>query len=288
MNKRILFVLVSLILASMVYAQSSGGEIKREIPQDRTQVKRRATKKVSPSSKPKSNSSSSRPKRNASSTDVSMKSYSAEEMYEIGNEYEDKGDIHSAIVWYKKSAELGYMDAQGDLGLIYLNGKGVSPNPVEAVKWLVKAANQGDVLSQLVLGQMYKEGLGVSKNQTESNKWYDMAAKSCYENGYDAMFFDGNRAVDLFKIAIEIGAMPYNVWAMYQLGAMYYNGDGGIGIDYPKSFMYFKMASDKGNVRAMYYLGMCYERGRGIPKDYEKANFYYKSSGLKSIPSREF
>ena len=51
---------------------------------------------------------------------------------------------------------------------------------------------------------------------------------------------------------------------------------------------YFKAASDMGNKVAMYYMGICYEIGNGVPKDYNTAKQYYSKSGFASLPSRDF
>ncbi len=37
--------------------------------------------------------------------------------------------------WYRKAADQGYANAQGNVGLLYENGLGVPKNPIEAQKW---------------------------------------------------------------------------------------------------------------------------------------------------------
>ena len=277
MKNKILLVLVGLVLASMTYAQSSGGEIKRK-----------TTQKTIRGGVTKRNHSSGRSKRNNSSSTVRSKSYSAEEMYEKGYEYEEKEDYKNAFIWYMKSAEQGYMDAQSEVGFYYLEGTGVDKNPSEAAKWLLKAANQGESLAQEALSNMYKDGIGVGVNEKEAEIWKNKAAKNFYEGAYNNIYSNSDVAVFLFEKVIKMQSIPYSVWALFQLGAMYFYGDGGLNVDYESAFNCFKIASDCGNKPAMYYLGLCYEKGLGTQKDPSKAIIYRNLSGYTSMPSRNF
>jgi hypothetical protein len=47
----------------------------------------------------------------------------------------------------RKAAEMGYVPAQAQLGLMYADGKGVQQNYLEAGKWWAKAAEGGHVLA---------------------------------------------------------------------------------------------------------------------------------------------
>lgn len=55
-------------------------------------------------------------------------------------------------------AEQGDMDAQYAAGLIYAEGRGVEPDPVQAYFWLTRAVEQGDsdaeTLRRIVASQM--------------------------------------------------------------------------------------------------------------------------------------
>ena len=68
----------------------------------------------------------------------------ADAQNKLGYWYEtSEKDMASAVYWYRKSAELGNMYAQCNLGLCYEFSKGVSKDINEAVKWYRKAAEQG-------------------------------------------------------------------------------------------------------------------------------------------------
>ena len=53
-----------------------------------------------------------------------------------------------AAVWFYKAAEQGHATSQFNLGLMYLEGKGVQQDKAEATSWLEKASAQGHVEAQ--------------------------------------------------------------------------------------------------------------------------------------------
>ncbi|WP_080415083.1 tetratricopeptide repeat protein [Burkholderia ubonensis] len=49
-------------------------------------------------------------------------------------------DYGAALRWLVPSAEHGYADAQSELGMMYLTGRGITKNGVQAYKWLKLSA----------------------------------------------------------------------------------------------------------------------------------------------------
>ena len=77
-------------------------------------------------------------------------------------------DLEQAVVWYRRSAEQGYAEAQYNLGVKYANGQGVEQDTKEAIRWLQKAVKQGDEDARSALGHIYaqlKDALGVPSSQ---------------------------------------------------------------------------------------------------------------------------
>ena len=60
----------------------------------------------------------------------------------------NRGDYASALRELRIAAEEGSADAQANLGVMYLNGLGVSQNDQLAAHWMHKAAEQGVALAQ--------------------------------------------------------------------------------------------------------------------------------------------
>ncbi len=83
--------------------------------------------------------------------------------------------------------------------------------------------------------------------------------------------------VALYKIAIEDG----NIFAMNDLGALYYDGRG-CNQDYEKVIYYYEMAAKSGNMISIENLGYCYYYGRHVSIDYEKAFHYFALGAFRS------
>ena len=66
--------------------------------------------------------------------------------------------------------------AEGELGLIYSTGQGVTRDPVKAAEFLTRSAEHGNWQSQHNLAMMYRDGVGVLRDYVESLKWYNVAA----------------------------------------------------------------------------------------------------------------
>src|SRR5262245_23852531 len=69
-----------------------------------------------------------------------------------------------------RRAESGDAAAQFELGVRYVNGKGVERDEVTAVAWIRKAADQGYLEAQFNLGLMYADGNGVAQDSAEAVK----------------------------------------------------------------------------------------------------------------------
>jgi TPR repeat protein len=71
-----------------------------------------------------------------------------EAQYNLGVMYDEgagvEQDLATAAAWYRKAAEQGFVDAQTNLGIMYYYGQGVSRDPVEAAHWFSQAAERGD------------------------------------------------------------------------------------------------------------------------------------------------
>ena len=78
--------------------------------------------------------------------------------YEKGLEAYERGDYATALREWQPLAKQGEAIAQYNLGVMYVNGHGVTQDDAEAVKWYRKAAQQGYALSQHNLGFMYVNG----------------------------------------------------------------------------------------------------------------------------------
>jgi len=106
-----------------------------------------------------------------------------EKTYLFKQVFENRKDIALASLYgilkpeFEEKAKQGDANAQFQLGLQYLSGKGVAKDPLEAEIWLTKSAGQGNANAQYTLARMYHEGQGVPQNYAAAVKWYTQAAE---------------------------------------------------------------------------------------------------------------
>ena len=96
-------------------------------------------------------------------------------MYENGSGIEQ--DYKEFFKWCRKSAEMGFIIAQLELGYFYKEGKEIVQDYKEAFKWYRRAAEQGDASAQLELGYLYVAGNGTEQDDHEAIKWRLRAAE---------------------------------------------------------------------------------------------------------------
>lgn len=89
-------------------------------------------------------------------------------MYQDGSGIEQ--DYKEFFKWCRKSAEMGFMIAQLELGYLYKEGKEIVQDYKEASKWYRMAAEEGDAEAQLELGYLYVAGNGMEKDYKEAFK----------------------------------------------------------------------------------------------------------------------
>jgi TPR repeat protein len=123
-----------------------------------------------------------------------------------------------ALIFLRKAADQNYGLSQAQIGLMYLDGHGVSESNYEAMRWIEKslenmkrdrcydlgfrlysqyesekhlviawifinkAAEEGNGLAQALLGEMYLEGKGAQKNQDEALKWIEKSVRNLKSN----------------------------------------------------------------------------------------------------------
>lgn len=73
-------------------------------------------------------------------------------------------------------ADQGDPEAQSDLGVLYLQGRGVGRDDAEAARWFQRAADQGYAPAQQTLGALYAFGRGVPVDLVAAARWYREAA----------------------------------------------------------------------------------------------------------------
>jgi TPR repeat protein len=160
--------------------------------------------------------------------------------YDAGLKAARSGEYADALKEWRPLAAKGHAQAQHQLGLMYLHGRGVKRDYGQAAKWYGKAAGQGLAASQLALGRLYVAGRGIEK--------------------------DFPKALSLFRKAAAQGsaAAKNNLAYMYRYGK-------GVSPDIGKAMILYLDSASQGYAPALDNLGMLFANGRSVPKDYVEA-----------------
>ena len=93
-----------------------------------------------------------------------------------GAHFYERGDYAQALAAWRPLASQGNAEAQNNLGLLYLDGKGVPANLSEAVRYFQLSAAAGSALGQNNLGGLYRDGRGVPQDFARAARWFAASA----------------------------------------------------------------------------------------------------------------
>ena len=127
----------------------------------------------------------------------------------------NREDYKTSYRLIRPLAKKGFAQAQYNLGVLYLKGKGVKANLIKAKKLFEFAAEQGVVKAQNKLALMHVKGMGVVKDFNKAIEWWNLAAAQ------------GN------------GKAQTNLGWMYEMGK-------GVPKDSQKAVNWYQLASNQG------------------------------------------
>lgn len=151
-------------------------------------------------------------------------------------------DYSEANKWFLRSANQGNPKGELNIGLSYLDGRGVPEDEHEGIKWIQRAANHGDGIAQGFIGANYLMG------------------KYNFSKDYTKAFI-------LLRASADKGGLSKGE---YLLGTCYYNGKGVVQ-NYSQAIKWFRKAAMHGDGEAQYALGTMYTMHIGVKKDIPEA-----------------
>lgn len=89
-------------------------------------------------------------------------------------------DLFLALRWYRGAGVAGLCS----LARMYLLGRGVDRDPVEARRLYMKAAEEGDGFAKVWIGLTFENGEGVEQDDLEARRWFLDAAELGYGYAY--------------------------------------------------------------------------------------------------------
>jgi TPR repeat protein len=121
-------------------------------------------------------------------------------------------DYKSAVAVWQPLAVQGNPVAQNNIGILYLDGKGVKQDTSEAVRYLSLSAASGSSLGQNNLGGLYREGKGVPRDYPRAAQWF---AASAAQGNAAAMYNLGL----MYELGQGMKAEPFHAYMWYALAA---------------------------------------------------------------------
>ena len=159
-------------------------------------------------------------------------------------------DQASAAVWYGTAMDQGHVGAMANLATLYEEGDGVSRDLVKAIALYRRAAEGGDSMAQYILGLLFEAGKGVDQDHAEAARLYTLEA----EQG-------------------DVDAQSRLGWLLSENEPP--------GPDLGNAIDWLEKAAEQDSSRAMVLLGDLYEKGRGVSKNDETAEAYFRRAASR-------
>ena len=172
--------------------------------------------------------------------------------------------------YYERMAKMGDAKAQYLLGSCYQFGKGVEPDLDKAILWYKSAAESGNARAMCSLAYCYELGqtedaAGGAAGEKKKVKSEKKKKKKEEEEESSAEGGEKSAGKDAKKKAAKGDAKGGQ--AQPESNA-----------DLELAFVWYEKSANKGYPAGMRNVGMCYEYGRGVEEDLEKAEEWYKKA----------
>ena len=179
---------------------------------------------------------------------------------------------------FTDAAQRGDPAAERNLGICYLNGRGVDEDDTAAFAWIYAAARQDDIIAERYTGYLYRTGRGIARDDETAFTWYLVAARhgdAISERNLGSLCRLGRGTAQDDKAAFAwywAAAQLDDATAETNLGFIYQQGRGVARDDHAAFAWYYVAAARHDDASAEQYLGSLYRVGRGVPRD-DKAAF---------------
>lgn len=204
--------------------------------------------------------------------------------------YEGTGvgrDDQEAAKWFLKAAGHDHAEAQYILASMYEKGSGVKKSDEEAFHWYLQAAGQGHERASVILDAEKwmvfkkkhlsgKEPVVPESAATALESRQDSEAERPCPAAGEAPCPDAHGQVMKYLAKAQAGDMD----AQYNLGIMYYHGEG-VGRDHAEALKWFHLAAEQNDPEAQYNLGFMYGRGEGTEKNHRLSMEWFQKAAAQ-------
>lgn len=206
-------------------------------------------------------------------------------------------DYEIAAKWWSNAAAQGNAYAIADLGICYHFGLGVECDTVKAMNLYKRSIEKGctdlldvlisvadddsDILCSIVVAQCYQKGIGVGRSTEKAIEYYGKAAKKgSVDAQYElAMLLVNNNNPKDAAVWFRKASEGGNLVSTYYYGLLQYEGKG-VTRDVQNGVIYMLRAAEDGLPAAQYKVGTIYATGKGLTQDAKQAvEWYMRAAG---------
>lgn len=139
----------------------------------------------------------------------------------------------------------------------------------------LREANQGSLEAQYDVGTMYLNGRGVKTSRATALEWFSKAAARQYPRAVTRLKLMSENETRFKKTRAQAG--QGNPESQYELGNMYIKGIG-TDVDYPHAISTYEQSAGQGSSKAAYKLGLIYYEGTGVPVNMKTAFGWFRKA----------
>jgi TPR repeat protein len=178
-------------------------------------------------------------------------------------------NIQTAMNYYRLAADQGIPLAENNYGYYLATGNsGIARDPATGFPYVLRAANANVPLAELNVGILYRDGIGVTPDLATALTWFQKSANGgnhfsevvigdAYWNGTAPYPKDPAQAVSWY---IRGATDPNEPGAARMLGIAYRDG-AGVGTDRPTSLKWFRQAAEKNDPYSAAEIAFAYLNG---------------------------
>lgn len=207
----------------------------------------------------------------------------------LGERYRASGVDYDSYYWYKQAALQGNPKARKILAQYYLHGIGTDRNYPQAIRYLEESAYQGDLGSQLELAKIFENGQGAARHLPSALFWYEKAAHQGNQMAIektiqlsDALTMP-DKSFHWRKQLADMGH-PKGMF----LTAQAYEDGYGVAANKSKAFYWYRQAARSDHYEAQWITATMYHDGVGTNKDMEKALYWYMRSADNEVAASQY
>ncbi|MCE3604341.1 TonB family protein [Massilia sp. P8910] len=194
-------------------------------------------------------------------------------------------DPAEAVAWWRKAADQGDLKAHLSLAVALHYGDAGKPDLAQAMAWYRKAADLGMPEAQNMLGLLLSEGTGVPADKLAAREWFRKAAAQGWARSqayYGKLLLDDNtpEGIEQGVALLSRAAAQDDFVGQYFLGQCYDTGRG-VPQDKAMAATLFEKAALGGSKPAQRLMATMYERGEGVTADPVKATQWRMASQIR-------